>query len=187
MKLSPGGLAVSLRRSGYNLIEVVLAMTVIVVVSALAIPFATSMWADSHMTSAGDMIRARWVEARNLAVEQGRPYRFAFQENTGKYRIAPDAEEFWGTDTPQVASSDSPGPLITIDGELPEGISFSQADTAIVSQGSGGGGAWTQPVVFRQDGSLSEDYRLGYGKAGQRPSVLRLRAMTGSVSSEETK
>ena len=72
------------------------------------------------------MVRARWAEMRARAMAEGRPYRFAVTENTGKFRVAPDDDAYWSA---RAASEDDDKPLI-VEGELPEGVLFTTSETA---------------------------------------------------------
>src|SRR5262245_17091932 len=83
------------RRGGYTLFELVLVLALLVVAAALAFPLIEPMMAENDITAARDMVRARWAEMRGRAMAEGRAYRFAVTENTGKFRVAPDDDAYW--------------------------------------------------------------------------------------------
>jgi Tfp pilus assembly protein FimT len=159
-------------RSAYTLFEVVLACGVLVVVASISLPVAQSLFAKPKMTAATDFVKARWAEAKNLAREEGRPYKFGVKANTGQFRIAPDSPEFWDGGNLDTAVN----PVGTVkEGTLDEDVQFCQETSAA-------GGDWLNAGAFWSDGSPKEDVEIAFGKAGERPVRLRLSAASGAVS-----
>ena len=66
-----------MRRRGFTILELVLVMTIMVIVGALAFPSFEAMLTSSNEVAARDMVRASWAEIRARALEENRPYRFA--------------------------------------------------------------------------------------------------------------
>ena len=109
------------------------------------------------------------------------PYRFAVTENTGKFRVAPDDDVYWGGSG---AKPDGDRPLI-IEGELPEGVLFTTSEAAYAGteQAPAPGPEWGLTIaVYLADGCGRDDSEVFFGKAGQRAMGLRLRGLTGAVT-----
>ncbi len=192
-------------RRGYTLLELVLVCAVIVVLAALSVPTLASLYGPYKMDAAVDSVRAAWAQARARAIEDGRPYRFAVVPNTGYYRVAPDAPEFWSGSGGPTSEPGKPG-LVVADA-LPKGVRFT------VSSGSSGGSApppssssagdaglggdvlsspppqspsaYTTPIVFMPDGTTREDAEIVFQLRGARSVSLSLRAMTGVVTARK--
>lgn len=171
-------------RRGFTLIEMVLVLAVIVIAATLAIPYLDPMMDRAKVTAARDMVRARWAETRSHAMAEGRPYRFAVTENTGRFRIAPDDQVYWaGGGTPDEEEK----PLI-VEGQLPEGVVFATSDGAFADESSlpSAGAEWGIVVaIYLADGTARDDAELWFGKAGSRPLGLHLRGLTGAVTALE--
>src|SRR5215212_4326353 len=83
------------RRPGVTLIEMLLVVAILIALAAVAYPTLSAMYGDVKVKAAADDVRAAWTEARAHAIEDGRPYRFAVEPGTGKFKVAPDADGFW--------------------------------------------------------------------------------------------
>jgi Tfp pilus assembly protein FimT len=164
------------RRPGLTLIEVLLVIAVIIALAAVAFPTMSAMYGDVKLKAAADDVRAAWTEARSHAIEDGRAYRFAVQPDTGKYRVAPDADGFW--DGSGGAGDESDAPPYTFEADLPDGIVFETAPDLPES------GGWATVVVFNPDGGCSGDVEVVLKEAADAgtPIVVKVRAMTGAVS-----
>jgi len=167
---------VSPRRPAYTLLEVVLTLSVIVIVAAIALPSTLSMYSQHKLRAATDTVRAGWAGARSHAIDEGRPYRFAVQPNTGSFRIAPDDQSFW-SGSPTI---DNDHPALILEDALPTGIRFAMDGAG--NSASGGSGQWTTVAVFQSDGTAQDDVDIVFQMDDSRPLVLTLRAMTGTSS-----
>src|SRR5439155_19279690 len=118
-------------RRGVTLFELMVTMAVLVGVAALTFPLARHLMADTRVTAASDMVRARWADTRVRALEEGRPYVFEVMQNSGKFKVRP-------------ADSGASGHIY--EGELPQNILF---------QCSSGGASdsYTPVVTFQADGA----------------------------------
>jgi prepilin-type N-terminal cleavage/methylation domain-containing protein len=167
----------AVRRPGFTLIEMLLVVAVIIALGAVAYPTLSAMYGDVKVKAAADAVRGAWTEARGHAIEDGRPYRFAIQPGTGKFRIAPDADGFWdgsGGD----AGGNGEAPAFLQEGSLPNGIQF---DVGTDLPDAGGG--WSTAVVFNPDGGANADVEVTLKEDDDStPIVVRVRAMTGAVS-----
>src|SRR5881392_3491536 len=82
-------------RRAYTLVEIAVVVALIVVIGALAIPAIMGTFVDARLSGSGDLIRARMADARSMAMEQGRPFRFGFLPGTGKFQVAADDSPLW--------------------------------------------------------------------------------------------
>jgi hypothetical protein len=144
-------------------------MAVLVGVAALTFPLARHLMADTRVTAASDMVRARWADTRVRALEEGRAYVFEVMQNSGKFKVRP-------------ADSSASGHVY--EGELPQNILFQCA-------GGGASDSYTPVVTFQADGSADtgtdDDPMVTFGDPeGGRQVALRLRRSTGAVTSEES-
>jgi prepilin-type N-terminal cleavage/methylation domain-containing protein len=163
------------RRPGLTLLEVLLVMAIILALGAIAYPTLDAMYGDVRVKAAADEVRASWTEARARAIEDGRAYRFAVEPGTGKYRVAPDAIEFWDGSGGTAGESDAP-PHVQED-ELPNGIQFE------VPPDLRGDGTWTTVAVFNPDGSCQSDIEITLkDDDDSTPVVVRVRAITGAIN-----
>ncbi len=170
------------QRRAYTLLEVVLTMTVIVIVAALAFPAASSMYVQYRLRAATDTVRAGWVKARAHSVDEARRYRFSVVPGKGNFRIAPDDPSFWSGSPLQI---DDDHPALIIEDALPNGIRFSLDDSSVDSHGdssldSVSSSQWTTIAVFEADGTAQEDVEITFQLNDSRSLVLTLRGVTGS-------
>jgi Tfp pilus assembly protein FimT len=168
---------VARRRPAYTLIEVILVLTLLVVIGALAIPAIDAMQAGPRLTAATDMVRARLSEARVHAIEERLPYRFAVKNGTGIFRAAPDTSDFWDDGTGGPAGQGD-GSGWVFDGTLPDKVTF----TATNDGPGDSGGEWQKVCTFQADGSAMQDAEVIFYTRGATPARLRLRAATGAVT-----
>jgi hypothetical protein len=127
------------------------------------------------------------VRARAHAVEEGQRYRFAVVPGKGNYRIAPDSPEYWSGSPPAI---DPDNPPLILEDSLPNGIRFSLEKNSEPNQnrdsslpvGEVESNQWVSAAFFEADGSAEEDVEIAFHSAGNRPVILKLRAMTGIAS-----
>jgi prepilin-type N-terminal cleavage/methylation domain-containing protein len=164
------------RRPGLTLIEVLLVMALLLILGAVAYPTLSAMYGDVRVKAAADEVRAAWTEARAQAIEDGRAYRFSVEPGTGKFRVAPDAGDFWDG-SGGGPTDDSAPPAHIQEGTLPNGIVFD------VSADLPSDGSWTTVVLFNPDGTCPQDVEVTLKEDDDStPVVVRVRAMTGAVT-----
>jgi prepilin-type N-terminal cleavage/methylation domain-containing protein len=163
------------RRPGVTLLELLLVMAILLALGAVAYPTLSAMYGDVRVKAAADEVRGAWTEARARAIEDGRAYRFSVQPESGKYRVAPDAGEFW--DGSGGGGDEAAAPPHIQEDELPNGIAFQ------VPPDLPGDGSWTTVAVFNPDGSCQSDIEITLrDDDDSTPVVVRVRAMTGAIS-----
>lgn len=181
-------------RAGYTLFELVLVLAILVILATLAVPSFQSASNSMRLTESADMLRAAWATARAHAIEESRPYRFAYVPNYGNYRIAPDSAEFWGGGTGPAEEFDPANPTYIDEQTLPRGVRFSTSEAIQSVQGNDYGngdsflpagsvqpGQWTTAVTFQPDGS-AQDVEVLFTAAGNFPLSVKLRGLTGAVT-----
>lgn len=188
-------------RAGFTLLELLLVVAVLVAATALLYPSLQSSYGSYKVTAGADAVKAGWTNARAMAIENSRPFRFSVVLNKGNYRIAPDDPAFWtGGNVPDHGT---PGNPTVIEKALPRGIKFTQGsstqgsrddDDTVLDSGSLGSAQWTTLVVFLPDGTarpgaLPEGAVRGdqdmvdveLQSSGARGKVVRLRCLTGNI------
>jgi Tfp pilus assembly protein FimT len=158
----------------------IVVLAILVVAAAIAVPnLGMLSGGGTTLNAAADTVKARWAEARARAVAEGRPYRFAIMENTGKFRVAPDSPEFWdGATASTPPADDGARPPLVIEDKLPAEMRFlSSPDAQGGAQGQSSD--WTCPIVFMPDGCAQQDGQICFGNAGGKPLVLKIKAATG--------
>ncbi len=167
-------------RPGFTLLEILLVMAILVALAAIAFPTMSAMYGDIRVKAGADDVRGAWTECRAYAIDEGRPYRFAVQPNTGKFRLAPHSDEFWGggSGPASMGSEDAALPPHISEGELPKDITFDVPDGFGETTPDG----WSSIAVFLPDGSAEADREVTLKADDVRPVVIRVRAMTGAIS-----
>jgi hypothetical protein len=156
-----------------------LVMGILVLTGAICFPLVAPMLASNNLQGASDLVRSRWTEMRTRAVSDGRAYRFALMENTGKFRIAPDDDPSWG-DSGQ--SSDSEARPWIVEETLPGKVQFKNLQANKGSQGHGGSGGWTHALTFMADGTAREDVQISFSQGGGASLTLKVQGHTGAIS-----
>jgi len=173
------------------MVEMVLVLAIIVITAAISIPSLQDMYANYVQEAGADAVRAAWSEARARAIEQGRPYRFAIVPSQGNFRVAPDSPEFWGGGDAPPTAEGGDAPWVFTEA-LPRGIRFADAEAlgssvfndsdTILPPESIGPDQWMPIVTFLPDGSVNRDVEIVFQSRSTSPLQLRLRAMTGTVT-----
>ena len=180
-------------RHAYTLFELILVMVILVVVAAVVAPSVDFLLGTYRVTAAGDAVRGAWAQARSQAMNEGRPYRFSVLPQKGNYRLAPDSGEFWAGNGGSPSTADPATPPLIVEDALPKGVRFndpngsggtnfdSGSDT-VLPPGSVDPGSWSTAVIFLPDGTARDDLELVFGARGSRSLSLKLRGLTGVVT-----
>jgi hypothetical protein len=158
------------------------------IVGGIAVP-ATIGWLRLQRLQEGlDSLRADWLKARTLAMDEGRPYRFQVLPGQTSYRIAPNEAQYWPDHTTGVNAPPSGGDEETAgwhhEQNLPEGIQFESAGD-VVDVVTGGESAWLflpdgRARLLDADGLEHENASLLLTEGpGRRRRQLMMRALTG--------
>ena len=77
-------------RLGYTLLEMLVVLAVLLIIGAIIIPTVSGLTGNTKVKGAADAVKARLLEARLNAMEQGRPYVFAISSDGTKLHVGPD-------------------------------------------------------------------------------------------------
>jgi Tfp pilus assembly protein FimT len=160
-------------RHGFTILETLLVLALMIIIASIAVPSIDAMYSGVKLTAAADTVRGQWADARARAVEDGVAYRFSVVPQTGKFKVAPDA----GDDAPADDGGDAP---LKVEDTLPGNVTFADASEANTD---GSDGDYQSVVVFLPDGTAREDVQVGFRSRGTRTLILRLRGLTGAVTS----
>jgi hypothetical protein len=180
-------------RDAYTLFELLLVLAMLVILGAVVLPSLDSMYGDYKLTAAADAVRAAWAQGRVEAMESGQAYRFAVVQGQGNFRLAPDRADFWsGSGAPPPGDAETKPPIV-LESTLPSGIRFGAVDNiqgpvdqsaAEIPVGQVDSSSWSRVVVFLPNGTTQENVEIAFLGRNLRPLALRLRALTGAVTTE---
>jgi len=160
-------------------LELSISLAILAIVVLMSWPFLQG-WIHQHRLGQGvDTVHAALVQARTLAMKEGRPYRFVC-ESGNTYCITAD----------EPANSDNTQPRSTavpVHDMLPEGVNFDGwvvGDLVDTSQ---------IQIVFYPDGrasiinsqtgeEIATEVQLNLADAGKKVRALHVQGMTGSVT-----
>jgi prepilin-type N-terminal cleavage/methylation domain-containing protein len=175
-------------RRGYTLLELTLVLAIIVVVAGLSFPSIEGMLSHYKATAAADTVRGAWTSTRSAAIDDGRAYRFAVIPGKGNFRIAPDDPTYWSGG----AAFPDGEPGIFLAGALPAGVAFvnqgdfqpggpAPADTVLDIE-SVATGDYVTVLTFLPNGTARDDAQIVLQVGSSRAIAVRLRALTGGVT-----
>jgi len=183
------------RRPAASLLEVMVVMAIIIIVSAITVPSLQSMYGSYKLNAGVDSVRSAWADARERAINENRPYRFAVEPGGSSFRVAPDDPVYWeGGNGPE---DDPNGQGMILEKSLPGGVRFAvngetpadasdEVNTSLEEKPVSGAN-WTPAIVFLPDGTAREDVKMTFHVRGSRAVSLQLRGMTGNVSVQTEK
>ena len=188
-------------RRAITLFELLLVLVLLVVVSSLAAPLFKGSFSSLRLSRGTDQVLATWSQARTHAIEAGEIFQFRFQPEGSNYRVDPwrggldpaaqQREELLVD--PDKTKAELEFANWKFEDTLPEGISFSKAESASTDQlgerklsrlDQDKSAAWSEPILFFPDGSTSEASLLLKNSKG----LLRratLRSLTGTARSSD--
>jgi Tfp pilus assembly protein FimT len=169
-------------RKGYTVLEVVLVMAVLIVLGAVIVPTMSSYYGNTRQKAAADLIRARIVEGRAKAMEQGMWYRVAINQDKSRIRVAPDA----GVDGKDFASltpgnSSAPGATVVED-------KFDKATAELIidpndTTRTTPDGDWVTVMTIGPEGICKEsDTVISVKESDFQPIQIRIRGIAASAA-----
>lgn len=178
-------------RRGLTLVEILLVLTLLVIISAIAIPTLQGSFSRASLYSGGDLLRGAWAKARLAAMQSGQTQAFRYELNGSRFQIAamgaigmPENNELAPVDPEE--TPDESGRVSLSQNKLPNGVIFSGGDVSSSNQilamlPDVGEGPWSPPIMFYPDGTTSDASLL---LSNDRQAVVRvtLRGLTGVAS-----
>lgn len=149
-------------RGGYSLLELLIVLTVLVGLLAIAWPSLSKPLANSDLLEAGNQLRTQLSEARLLAIQSGEPVIVRIECNSGMITFAN-----WHQAMGPLTLSDA-DPL----DESGEAMVLEEVDTPEIESTSGAANVWAIPEgivvdrVIRQESTSNQDAlrgTLGFG------------------------
>jgi prepilin-type N-terminal cleavage/methylation domain-containing protein len=181
-------------RPGFTLLELTLVLALLSAMAAMAWPMLHGALARQRLYSAGEQIRAVWMNARLDAMTSGLIHVFRYDPATMKYWVETwegfDSDLEWNDVGGLTASSGESNEGLPANAEaLPEGVTFSgrQQDLTIrdemaLAQGGSGAGGEPLGILFYSDGTTSNVTSFGLTHEDQGSLTLSMHGMTGIVS-----
>jgi prepilin-type N-terminal cleavage/methylation domain-containing protein len=176
-------------RSGYTLIEIMLAVMVLVVLTSMAASPLMNSWRDTQTGSATEEVRALLAGTRLLALDKDETWQFVYEPGGTNYLRVPLSASTEGVSDEkanQGKHSDTLPTTITF-GESGGGTGStvsSEVLTGLTNAGELSGVSWSVPILFYSDGTSSEagfEIVDEYGNA----RTIKVRDLTGGVTVKE--
>lgn len=175
-------------RGGFTLIEVLLALVIILVMTALAWTPLISSWSEHRLKAATEDVRSVLGGTRIHSLENDAIWQFRFEPGGDHFLRIPYRQS--AEDSKSASGLDGRMSLI-----LPEGITFSEGESlatatresltaqdveGLPDSGELSGISWSAPILFYPDGSATEaEFQVVDEEAGE--MTIRLRDLTGGV------
>ncbi len=176
------------RRRAFTLMELMLTLSLLVIIAALAWPVMDGPFANLRMRKAADKVRAEWVTARVEAMDTGRTFVFRYVPEKDRFIIKPHVRTETSGDQEYTGFGERSA--ATVCDSLPQGITFLASQTESDTRASGFGldsdptvdstSDWSDPILFYPDGTTSSAELTLRDKDG-RCINLKLRGLTGVV------
>lgn len=192
-------------RGGYTLMELLLVLTVVAVIVAVAWPNVMRLSGRQKLTEAAERVRAVAASARVHAIESGLVYQFRYEPGGTHFLTVPFEREFESVSPNAKGTGTALGRFSKASGVLPKGVTFaaptltgsSSSNAAATAMGTGqklpsialeglpdagtlGTLSWSGPIQFQPDGS-SMDMSLDLIDKRNQRITLRIRGVTGSI------
>ncbi len=162
-------------QSGFTLLEILLVLAVLVVITALAVPAATTVFSGQQLRTTGDVIRARFADCRIRAIKSGDVYGFFYKPGGGEYWMAPVNTGFRSllNGSPPSNQHLLENEVVFIAGEtMQDGRSMAAAENVA------GEFLTFRPILFYPDGTSQDAVVIVQSKNGLQIQ-LELRGLTG--------
>ena len=190
-------------RRGFTLLEILLVLTILVAVMALAAPALSGALENQRLRSAADQVRTEWTRAHVKAMKTGRIQVFRYEVGGRAFQLEPWAA---GDDTLEAAPTATSGsPLrpeaqadelaaAAEDNQLPEEIIFVGGNAVAESRSLGieeslqgitsQAVEWSRPIMFYPDGATSDAFVI-VASPRDVGILVELRGMTGTATVSE--
>ncbi len=191
------------QRHAITLIEVLLVLTLLVMMAAMAWPAMDRPMADQRLRKAADKLQAAWSRARIDAISTGQTYLFRCTLESDEYTIQAQAgpesvAAISSSNEGEFDESESPStePLASKTGRLPEDVTFVDGSVVFDTRATiftevteeldrESSGTCLEPILFFPDGTTSTATLILENKY-QRRIELSLRGLTGVVTVGDT-
>lgn len=176
-------------RSGYTLIEMMLAVMVLIVLTSMAASPLMNSWRDTQTGSATEEVRALLAGTRILSLDRDETWQFMYEPGGDHYLRVPMSaatEEASGEKANQGKHSDTLPTTITF-GESGGGAGStvsSELLTGLADAGELSGVSWSAPILFYSDGTSSDAKFEIVDQYGNARTIL-VRDLTGGVTVKE--
>ena len=181
------------RHHGLTLVEVTLVLALLLVIAAVSTPLLERSFTRASLQGGADLLRAAWGKARLAAMESGQPQIFRFELRGSRFLITTLDALSSPEGDPPVETDDKPRDPADIlrlrEARLPDGVVFAAGDIASSKQveamlGAVPAGVWSNPIVFRPDGTAT-DASLLLANDDQQTIRVTLRGLTGISGASE--
>ncbi len=196
------------RRAGMTLIEMLLALSVLGILAALAWPSVLRIHNEQKIVDSAEKVRALVAIARVNAIESGLVYQFRHEIAGTHFLVVPFEREFEAVDarTRGAGAAEGLGRFSKASNDLPKGVKFGNSRIAVAgatassSTTTGGsqqlasdvlsglpsadkltGLSWSGPILFQPDGSATDAEFTVVDERGQQVT-LNVRGLTGAVA-----
>lgn len=186
-----------LPRRAFTLVEVLLVLSLLAAVMAMAWPALKRPMATQRLRTAADAVRAAWGRARVEAMEAGRTvlFQYAVDGDTYSIQFRSSSQGAWDVESSGGLggdpSEDRPSGLGGRPRRLPDGVTFVSSETADETAAQIAPVefqpweketvVWSEPIVFYPDGTTS-DVRLVLKNQYDRCLEVSMRGLTGVVT-----
>ena len=148
-----------IRQRGFSLVELMLVLTILLVMTAVALPALARRGQRQALQSAAASVRDRLMAARMTALREGVPLFVWYRDGGHDLRV--QVEE---TTSPRSARSERPATRDSVMDRtlrLPDGIRFASAPTLTANGGTLAASpnrhdSWSGPIRFAPDGTATE-------------------------------
>jgi prepilin-type N-terminal cleavage/methylation domain-containing protein len=176
-------------RSGYTLIEMMLAVMVLVILTSMAASPLMNSWRDTQTGSATEEVRALLAGTRILALDRDETWQFVYEPGGTHYLRVPlsaATEDASDEKANQGKHSDTLPTTITF-GEAGGGTGStvsSELLTGLADAGELSGLSWSTPILFYSDGTSSDTKFEIVDEYGNARTIF-VRDLTGGVTVKE--
>lgn len=192
-------------RAGYTLLEMLLVLTVVAVIIAVAWPNVMRLNGQQKLSESAEKVRAVVASARVHAIDSGLVYQFRYEPGGRHFLSLPFEREFEAVGPNSRGTGSALGRFSKASGMLPDGVKF--AAPKLPGTNPSGNSAlpaglgqklpaellsglpdaskleslsWSGPLQFQPDGSAADVTLDLLDKYNQR-ITLRIRGVTGSI------